>query len=236
MISLGNNTYIVQKGHKYGVINSNGNILVPIKYPYAERIFGQYFKAGLGLKYGLYDNTGAEILAPEYSSINIMYGKMFLTCKNYKYGIVGARGNVVLENKFDDIYMPEPQILVIKYQGQYYEIEQLNGQEFVFPDDILTNNNYQVSELLENPVATAGYTVVTFTDYLIKLFSSVSPAHEQTIDSLLFYQGADAISSCLNFSWIPKYPVVFAKNYYHIIKNPNNGPLSDVKTELKQKI
>jgi hypothetical protein len=236
MIALGESSYIVQKGYKYGQISNDGTLIVPIKYPQAERLMGRYFKAGTGMKYALYNEHGQEILSPEYSAINIMYGGMFLTCKNYKYGLVDFAGNVILENKFEDIYMPEPNVMRIKYLGQYYEIEQIKGDDFVFPEDILTNTNYKVSEILENPVASVGYSAVTFTDYLLKVFSSVSPAHEQTVDSLLFYNGADAISTTLKFSWLPKYPVVFAKNYYNIIKNPNNGPLSEVKSDLKQKL
>jgi hypothetical protein len=235
-ISLNDNSFIVQKKHKFGLINPQGEILVPIKYTHAERIFGKYFKAGLGLKYGLYNEYGDEILAPEYSSINILFGGMFLTCKNYKYGIVNSKGETILENKFDDIYMPEPNIMRIKYQGTYYEIEQIKGEDFVFPQDILNSEGYVISEIIENPVASAGYSVVTFTDYLLKLFSSISPAHEQTVDELLLYQGADAISTYIKCSWIPKYPIVFAKNYYHMVKNPTNGPLSEIKSDLKQKI
>ncbi len=51
----------------------------------------------------------------------------------------------------------------------------------------------------------------------------------------MLLQGADAVSIYLKLSWIPKYPFVFAKNYYNTLKNPNNGPLSEVKANLMNK-
>ncbi len=61
----------------------------------------------------------------EYSTIDILFGGMFLTCKDYKYGIIDYNGKVILNNVFDDIYMPEPNIMRLKYLGQWYEIEQV---------------------------------------------------------------------------------------------------------------
>ena len=36
--------------------------------------------------------------------------------------------------------------------------------------------------------------------------------------------------------WIIKFPAVYAKNYFNILKAYDTGPLSDVKTNLKNKI
>ena len=81
----------------------------------------------------------------------------------------------------------------------------------------------------------SGYSVLTFSDYLIKIFSSISPAHEDTIDELMLSQGADTVNILVKLTWIPKYPVVYVKKYYENVRNPNNGPLSGVRKELKQK-
>lgn len=238
-IPLGETAFIVQKGSKFGLIDYKGNILVPIKYSHVERIFSKYLKIGNGSKYALYNEKGVELLPMEYSSIDILFGGMFLTCKNYKYGIIDKDGNVILDNNFDDIYMPKPNLMRIKYHSTWYEIEQIKGEEFTLPDDItniVSNKNYIVSEIADHPVTVAGYSAVTFTDYLIKIFSSISPAHENTIDTLMLSQGADALSIYFKFGWLVKYPVVFARNYYNTVKNPNNGPLSEVKNNLKEKM
>lgn len=239
LIILGENSYIVQKKSKFGLIDSQNNILVPIKYINAERILGKFLKLGNGSKYGLYDENGKELLPVEYSSINLLFGGMFLTCKDYKYGVINFEGGTILENKFDDIYMPDKSVMRIKYEGKWYELEQVKGETLALPHDIQTiktDKNIAIFEILEHPATATGYSIVTFTDYLIKVFSSISPAHEKTIDSLMLSQGADAVGIYFKFGWIPKYPIVFAKNYYSTIKNPHSGPLSEIKVDLKQKM
>ena len=239
MIPLGESSFIVQKGSKFGLIDYKGNILVPIKYTHLERVLGKYLKIGKGNKYALYDEHGKELLPREYSSIDLLFGGMFLTCKNFKYGIVDTNGNVILENKFDDIYMPKPNVMHISYNGQLYEIEQLKGEKFKFPQDIKNikeDTNFKISELITNPTTATGYSVITFTDYLLKLFSSISPAHEQTIDELMFSQGADTVSIFIKLVWLPRYPFAYARNYFNTVRTPNNGPLSEVKYDLKRQL
>lgn len=239
MIILGDSSYIVQKGSKFGLIDYNGNILVPIKYTHVERVLGKYLKIGSGNKYALYDEFGKEILPREYTTIDLLFGGMFLTRKNFKYGVVDMNGRTILENKFDDIYMPEPNIMRISYNGQWYEIEQVKGETFTLPQDINNikdDENFKISEIITNPIPATGYSIVTFTDYLLKLFSSISPAHEQTIDELMLSQGAETVTILLKLTWLPKYPFSYARNYFNTVITPNNGPLSDVKYELKRQL
>lgn len=239
MIRLGNSSFLVQKKNKFGMIDYDGNVLVPIKFSHAERVFGKYLKIGNANKYALYDEKGKEILPREYSSIDLLFGGMFLTCKDFKYGVVDFDGRTILENKFDDIYMPKPNIMRINHNGIWYEIEQVKGETLALPSDIKDikgNENFQISELIAKPGTATGYSVVTFTDYFLKVFSSVSPAHEKTIDELMFSQGAETVSIFIKLGWLPMYPVVYARNYYNTVRTPNNGPLSDVKYELKRRL
>ena len=239
MILLGTSAFIVQKKNKFGLMNNKGEIIVPVKYTHAERMLGKYFKAGKGSKYMLYDETGREVLPQEYSSIDLLFGGMLLTCKNFKYGVVDLEGNTILENKFDDIYMPQPNMMRINYNGQWYEIEQIRGETLTLPKDVQNikgNENFMISEIIAKPGTATGYYSVTFTDYLLKIFSSISPAHEKTIDELMLSQGADTVSIFFKLGWIPKYPFVYARNYFNTVRTPNNGPLSDVKYELKRRL
>lgn len=239
MILLGESSYIVQKHGKFGLVDDNGKVLVPIKYDIAERILGRYLKIGNMNKYGLYDEDGQQILSHDYSSIDLLFGGMFLTCKNYRYGVIRNSGEVVLENKFDDIYMPKPNVIMINHDGTWYEIEQKTGEVLVLPDDIRDikgNDDFSITEWVTKPATAAGYSVITGTDYTLKLFSSISPAHEKTIDELMLLKGADTVSIFVKLGWLPKYPIVYAKNYYQTLRTPNNGPLSNVKYELKRKL
>lgn len=239
LIRLGDSSWIVLKKTKYGLIDNSGNYLIEPKYRHVDRILGKYLKIGNSNNFAIYNEKGEVVIPHEYTSIDILFGGMFLTKKNYKYGVCDRNGNVILDNIFDDIYMPKPNIMRIQYNGQWYEIEQIAGGELQLPDDVKNikgDDNFKVTEFITNPVTASGYSAVTFTDYFLKVFSSISPAHEATIDELMLSQGADTVNIFIKFTWLPKYPFTFAKNYYHNIRTPNNGPLSDIKNELKQKM
>ncbi len=241
LIPVGDSSWIVQnKKNKFGLIDKSGNVLVPIKYNHADRIVSRFSKFGNNNDYGLYDAEGKNIIPHEFSKIDILYGGMFLTYKKYKYGIVGYDGRVILENEFDDIYMPKSNVMVISYNGNQYELEQVNAQTLTLPADakneLKTQEDLNLHNLVVKTTAMSGYSVLTFSDYLIKLFSSISPAHEETIDELMLSQGADTVNILIKMTWIPKYPFVYARKYYENVRNPNNGPLSGVRKDLKRQM
>ena len=237
LIRVGNSAWIINKKNKYGMIDCSGNILVEPKFRHVDRMLGKYVKLGNENNYGVYNEFGEAIIPNEYMSVDLLFGGMFLVKKNYKYGVVDRNGKLILKTIFDDIYMPKPNIMRIQYNGQWYEIEQIVSGEFQLPDDVKNikeNSDFRVTKFVTDPLTASGYSAVTFTDYILKIFSSISPSHEETIDELMFSQGADTVNIFIKCSWLPKYPFTFAKKYYHNIRTPNNGPLNNVKNELKQ--
>lgn len=239
LIRLGTSSWIINKKNKYGIMDSSGNILVEPKFRHVDRMMLKYVKLGNENDYGVYDEKGEIILPNEYTTINMLFGGMFLIKKNYKYGVADRNGNIILKPIFDEIYMPKPNIMRIEYNGQWYEIEQIAGGEIELPEDVKNikeNKNFKVTEFVKDPLTASGYSAVTFTDYFLKIFSSISPSHEETIDELMLSQGADTVNIFIKCTWLPKYPFTFAKKYYHNIRTPNNGPLSNVKSDLKKKL
>ena len=239
LIRLGTSSWIINKKNKYGIMDSSGNILVEPKFRHVDRMMLKYVKLGNENDYGVYDEKGEIILPNEYMTINMLFGGMFLIKKNYKYGVADRNGNIILKPIFDEIYMPKPNIMRIEYNGQWYEIEQIAGGEIELPEDVKNikeNRNFKVTEFVKDPLTASGYSAVTFTDYFLKIFSSISPSHEETIDELMLSQGADTVNIFIKCTWLPKYPFTFAKKYYHNIRTPNNGPLSNVKSDLKKKL
>lgn len=239
LIRLGTSSWIINKKNKYGIMDSSGNILVEPKFRHVDRMMLKYVKLGNENDYGVYDEKGKIILPNEYMTINMLFGGMFLIKKNYKYGVADRNGNIILKPIFDEIYMPKPNIMRIEYNGQWYEIEQIAGGEIELPEDVKNikeNKNFKVTEFVKDPLTASGYSAVTFTDYFLKIFSSISPSHEETIDELMLSQGADTVNIFIKCTWLPKYPFTFAKKYYHNIRTPNNGPLSNVKSDLKKKL
>lgn len=239
LIRVGDSSWIVQKGTKFGLIDNDGNYIVEPRYNTVERIAGRFVKFGKGSVYGLYNQHGEVIVPQEYSSIDLLYGKMFMVGKNYKYGLIGYDGREILQPVADDIYMPKPNIMEIQYNGKWYQIEQIVGEDFALPENIRMvkeDKNFKITEFISDPVTSAGYGVVSAGDYFIKIFSSISPAYENTIDELVLNHGADVAGILMKSSWLVKFPFVYAKNYFNTIKAPNNGPLSEVKANLKNKI
>ncbi len=237
LIRLRDTSWIFLRKNKYGIIDNNGNILVEPKYSSAHRFIGKYAKFGYGGLYCIYDDTGELIIDREYSSIEILFGRMFLVGKNYKYGLISFDGDIILAPVADDIYMPKPNILRILYDGNWYEIEHLREDTMSLPNDIvLANDEFKITQFVQNPIMGAGYGVVTFSDYLIKLISSISPAYEKTIDELVFEHGADTASILIKFGWLAKFPLVYGKNYFRIVVSPNSGPLTDIKYNIRNKL
>ena len=236
IIMTGRYGWIVQKKNKYGIMDSKGNYLIEPKFRYADRIFGRYIKLGNDNDFGIYNEYGEVIIPPEYSSIDLLYGTMFLTYKNFRYGISDFKGNVLIPNICDDIYMPAEGTMRIKYQGVIYELKNINPETVAMPDTEYMNDEVsKFREILTETGVISGYSVLTFSDYLIKVFSIISPSHEEAIDDLILSHGVDTVGILKKFSWVPKYPFTFAKKYYANLRNPYNGPLSDTRNKLKNK-
>ncbi len=238
MVMTGRSGWIIQKKNKFGLMDSKGNYLIEPKYRYADRILGRYIKLGSDNDFGIYNEYGEAIIPPVYSSIELLYGQMFLTYKNYRYGITDFKGNVLIPNICDDIYMPTKDTMKIKYMGVWYVLSGISEDSLAMPVTAASesdNGGITLKEIVTETANISGYSVLTFSDYLIKIISSISPAHEETIDDLILSHGVDTVGILKNFSWIPKYPVTFSKNYYGLLRNPFNGPLSDTRNRLKKR-
>ena len=239
LIRLGDNSWIVQK-KKFGLIDCKGNILVKPKYSHVERLFDKWVKLGNNKDFGLYDQYGTTIIPPKFKSIEPLFGYRFLTYKNYKYGIYNDKGEEVLANKYDFIYMPTPKTMRIKYEGDWYELEQINKDDAItIPDAIVKEvdgETIKITKLFKNTGLGAGYGVVTATDYTLKIFSTISEAYEQTIDELMLSKGVETVSIFIKLGWLPKFPFVYAKKYYENIFTPDNSPLSGIRNDLKEQM
>ena len=239
LIRLGDNAFIALKRSKYGLISKDGAELVKFKYTHAARLLGKYAKFKNGKGFGLYDEYGKTIIPQEQDTIDLLFGGMFLVSKDYKFGVRDKDGNILIDYVCDDIYMPKPNIMRVKYNGEWYEIEQVKAETLTLPEDIKnikSDQTFKITKLVTSPGAASKYSLVTATDYTLKIFSSISPAYEATIDELMLSQGAEAISIFMKIGWLPKFPIVYTKNYFKILRNPDNGPLSGVKDSIKQEL
>ncbi|MBQ2872058.1 WG repeat-containing protein [bacterium] len=240
LIRIGESAWLAQNKSKFGLISSDGTILVKTKYRHADRIMGKFAKLGNDNDYGIYDETGKAIISPEYSSIEPLFGNMFLIKKNYRYGVADINGKILLSTDYEDIYMPSRTTMRIKFEGEWFEVAKLSENEIILPENsrkiTIDDKDFKITHLMTSTGAASGYSVITATDYTLKVFSSISPAYEQTIDELMLSQGAETVSIFMKLGWIPKFPFTYAKKYYQNLRNPYNGPLTDIKSDLKKKL
>ncbi len=59
----------VKKDHKWGYIDTVGNIVIPIKYQQVENFSDGLARVRLGRKWGLFDSTGKELRKPTFDFI-----------------------------------------------------------------------------------------------------------------------------------------------------------------------
>lgn len=59
----------VKKEHKWGYIDTLGNVVIPIKYQQVENFSDGLARVRLGRKWGLFDSTGKELRKPTFDFI-----------------------------------------------------------------------------------------------------------------------------------------------------------------------
>src|ERR1043165_6076438 len=59
----------VKKDHKWGYIDTTGNIVIPIKFNEVENFSDNLARVRKDRKWGLYDNTGKELIKPTFDYI-----------------------------------------------------------------------------------------------------------------------------------------------------------------------
>lgn len=237
LIRLGTTSWIIQKGARFGIIDNNNKIILEPKYRHAERFLGKYVKLGNETNYGLYDENGKAVIEPKYSLIDIIDIDKFIVCKNYKYGVMSVNGVSLIPCEFEDIYMPQKNVFVIKYDGEWFKMEQIGSIPNVMQLTSKTNNDgkFKITDVFVNTGIATSYSLLTITDYSLKVVSSISPSYESTIDELMFSQGAETVSIFMKLTWLPQFPYTYAKKYYENVRTPNNGPLSDFRSKLLKK-
>ena len=90
---------------KYGVINRNGDEVLPCMYDYIG-----FFSKGLNKvekddKWGVVDHNGNEIIPCVYDSLGSSFRDGHIYAKlNGKYGFINLKGEIIIPFKYDDIH------------------------------------------------------------------------------------------------------------------------------------
>lgn len=124
---------------RYGIIDSTGKILVPVKYDCdGGQDVADYFMDSCFLLrkntgddhqlIGLTDRKGREIIPPLYDKIFPQKnGDYYLVQKDKKFGVLDKSGNMILPVVFDDIALAELSFYDIKYKFNFPLLAGKNG-------------------------------------------------------------------------------------------------------------
>ena len=119
--------FIVTLNKKYGLINTNGNMIAQIKYDYLTGFYKNYAVVVLGKLDGVINKTGKEIIPPKYSLIinndkvdekSVSEG-FFLVQKEDKYGYVDTNGVEIVAPKYEDARKFIKDLAPVKLNGKW---------------------------------------------------------------------------------------------------------------------
>lgn len=125
----------VQTSGKWGVVNAEGRLVVPVIYEYSSGDLFEGFFNGLAIvmrdgKYGYINDKGNVIIPLEYE-----YGSNFKNgfagvYKDEKYGIIDTSGTVVVPFEYDLLSVLPTNLAVAEINGKYGIID-MTGNEVV---------------------------------------------------------------------------------------------------------
>ena len=209
MIRLGDNAWIVQKRHKYGLIDNSGKIIIPIKYRWADRVASDLVKFGNDNDYGIYNVVYGFVTM--FTVFNATFTAGINRYYNYELGKNGLLGVKKVYNVAMRIQTLFAVIVffIVEVLGLWY----VNNSMVMDGSRILVANwVFQFSVvsmiflILQNPFSSAimafekmdYFAVVSIIDVFLKLAIAIGIAYAP-FDRLLFYGTLMASISVVNF-------------------------------------
>ena len=96
---------VTKKKGKFGYKDESGEIVVPLKYDFADgfRYGTACVRVGFGgdRRYGLIDETGKEVVPPQYEEMEDLQEGLRQVQKAGKWGYIDASGKVIIDLAFD---------------------------------------------------------------------------------------------------------------------------------------
>lgn len=144
---LGENCFLVKENGKWGIIDKNKKILVPIEYSSFEPFTDYLFLATKGDKKGLINKYGNIALPVKYDEITPFADHLFMTKASGIVGIIDDMGNPVITGNYNSLQkLPNSNNLEVKV-GNKCGIIDLRGNVIIDPvyDEIdCSKANYMI--------------------------------------------------------------------------------------------
>lgn len=99
-------TYAKQNG-KYGLIDYNGEIILPLEYDdiFSQKFFDYYIVKG-SEKSGMFDKNGTQIISFSYQNITPAFyekNERFIVQQNGLFGVIDLNENIIIPIEFEEI-------------------------------------------------------------------------------------------------------------------------------------
>ena len=118
-------------GGKWGVVNANGEVVIPLEYSNIQSSSSRYYVVEKGDSKGLIDYRGEVIAKPIYKELYIWGMPDYWIAKNDagNFGMVAGDGKVLFDFEYDDINVENGYALVTNEKGM--RVFDLQGKQIL---------------------------------------------------------------------------------------------------------
>lgn len=130
-------SFIVSMKNKWGILDSNLILKIPIEYESIETIFRDKLIVRKRGKVGIINYDGKSFVPSIYTSISgfmdnqFNYSLALVEIKN-KFGVINSRGKLIIPAKYEEIGEYHYGLAVVKQKGKYGYVNQ-HGKEIIAP-------------------------------------------------------------------------------------------------------
>lgn len=140
---------------KYGFIDKQGNLIIPLKYDVAYDFLGEVAPVGIRMnedvKYGFINKLGDEVIPITYDYASYLSKTLCVTNNHRGWNVFTTEGNLI--STYDEIYRTSNQDLIkVKINGKYGLISSKDGYKLteIKYDEVRDITNNSVSARVNN--------------------------------------------------------------------------------------
>ena len=118
---------VVARDNKYGYIDQNGTVVIPLKFDFAEELdlfedpATGLLKVKLNGKYGALNRRGEVVIPFEYDGMGHLGYELIIVKNDDKYGYVNREGKVIIPLQYEEAesFQERLGLMAVKKNGKY---------------------------------------------------------------------------------------------------------------------
>lgn len=130
-LDSGNNIFYVCRDAKWGVLDEQGNEIIPTLYDHIDVCDGDYYIASKGGFKGIHRKGQAVPLIPlVYDKVDVCTPSTFIILQNGHYGLLDRKASSLIEPVHDTIYFHHPQEWIVTGDHGRYALRNTRKLEY----------------------------------------------------------------------------------------------------------